>query len=102
MLGTCLALPSCDSWLFPLINGTKINFTEEAEHIGVIRNASGNLTNMLNRFSAHIKAMNAVLPAGLTRGHGGNPAAAIRVEKIYGLPVLLSGISSQVLNRSEL
>ena len=84
------------------INGTKINFTEEAEHVGVIRNTSGNLNHMLNRFSAHTKAMNAVLPAGLARGHGGNPAAAIRVEKIYGLPVLLSGISSQVLNRSEL
>ena len=45
--------------------------------------------------------MNAILPAGLARGHSGNPAAALRVERIYGAPVLLSGLSSLVMSRSE-
>jgi hypothetical protein len=42
-----------------------------------------------------------VLPAGLARAHHGNPAAALRIEQSYGLPVLLSGLASLVLNKSE-
>ena len=83
------------------IDGTKIEFSDSAEHVGIIRHTSGNLPHILNRLSSHTRAINAVLPAGLARGHSGNPAAAIRVEKIYGAPVLLSGLASLVLNNSE-
>ena len=42
----------------------------------------------------------AVLPAGLAKGDRGNPAANLRVQLLYGAPVLLSGLASLVLSRS--
>ena len=47
-------------------------------------------------------ALMCVLPFGMARGHRGNPAAVLRVEALYGLPVLLSGLSSLVLNCTEI
>ena len=38
----------------------------------------------------------------LARRHRGNPAAALRVEQLYGLPVLLSGLAGLVLGKAEL
>ena len=38
---------------------------------------------------------------GLSRGRRGNPAASLRVEKMYGVPVLLSGTASLVLKQVE-
>ena len=43
----------------------------------------------------------AVLPAGLARGHRGNPAASLRIQLLYGAPKLLSGLSSQILSLAE-
>ena len=45
--------------------------------------------------------MGAVLSAGLARSHRGNPAASLRTEKLYGLPVLLSGLGSLFLLDSD-
>ena len=81
---------------------SKINFTEEAEHVGIVRSVNGNLPNLMSRMSAHTNAMRAVLPAGLARGHRGNPAAALRVEQRYGAPVLLSGLAALVHTKAEL
>ena len=33
--------------------------------------------------------------------HKANPAAALKIEKLYGMPVLFSGVASLVLERSE-
>ena len=52
--------------------------------------------------SAHTKAIMAVLPAGLAKGHRGNPAASLQVECLYGSPVLLSGLSALVLSKAEI
>ena len=60
------------------------------------------MVNVLARQAAHTRALYAVLPAGLARDHDGNPAASLRVEKIYGVPVLLSGLSALVLSQTEL
>ena len=79
----------------------KINFTEEAEHVGIIRSSSGNLPNILERISAHNNALHAVLPAGLALHHHGNPAAGLRVEQMYSFPKLLSGLSALVLTKFE-
>ena len=38
----------------------------------------------------------------MARHHRGNPAASLRIEKLYGLPVLLSGVATLVLLQSEL
>ena len=37
----------------------------------------------------------------MARGHHGNPAASLRVLRIYGLPVLMSGLGTLVLNKPE-
>ena len=85
------------------MNGVRISFSQEAEHVGILRtNLLGNKANLLARKSAQIRAVHAALPAGLTRDHLGNQAAALRVEKVYGLTVLLSGLCALVLWKSEL
>ena len=38
----------------------------------------------------------------MARSHRGNPVAVLRLEQVYGIPVLLSGIGTLVLNQSEL
>ena len=76
--------------------------SEEAEHVGVIRSTGGNMPHILGRVSAHRKAIMSVLHCGLARGHQGNPIAGLRVERIYGAPVLLSGTAALVLKTSEL
>ena len=73
----------------------------QATHVGVVRSINGNGPNIIERLSAHRIAVYAVLHAGLARGHRANPAATLRVEKLYGLSVLLSGMASLVLSNSE-
>ena len=84
------------------INGTFIPFTDSAEHVGIVRSIHGNRPNILARLAAHRKAFFAVLPAGLAKGHRGNPAASIRAERLYAAPVLLSGLATMVLSVSEI
>ena len=43
-----------------------------------------------------------VLSCGSARGHRGNPAAALAVERLYSGPTLYSGLASLVLSSSEL
>ena len=83
------------------VNGTRIPFVEEAEHVGVLRSTSGNQSHILDRFTAHKKCMAAVLPFGLSRGHRTNPAASLHIHRAYCTPVLLSGLSSLVLSQAE-
>jgi hypothetical protein len=85
------------------MSGRHISFCDEAEHVGILRSSvAGNMAAVLARQAAYTRAMFAVLPRGLARRHHGNPAAALRVEQLYGLPVLLSGLASLVLNKTEL
>ena len=42
-----------------------------------------------------------MLPVGLAKSHRGNPAASLRIERLYGVPVLLSGTVSLVLKQTE-
>ena len=83
------------------VNGDPINFVDSAEHVGMVRSTSGNLPTILARFTAHRKALGAVLHTGMARGHRGNPAASLRVEQLYGVPVLLSGLAPLVLSKKE-
>ena len=78
-----------------------MNFVEKAEHVGVLRSSSGNLPHISNRIACHKRALAAVLPVGLARGHRGNPAASIIISNIYATPVLFSGLSSLVLKTTE-
>ena len=83
------------------IGNVPVKFCEEAEHVGILRNISGNLPNLLNRFIAHKKSLGALLSAGLARSHRGNPAASLRVHQLYETPVLFSGLAAMVLTKAE-
>ena len=84
------------------LSDTKISFVDEADHVGVTRSIHGNKAHILRRISAHNRAIMAILPAGLARSHKGNPAASLHIERLYGTPVLLSGMASLVLKKSEI
>ena len=70
-------------------------------YVGVLWSIGGNLPHLLQRFTSHSRAICSVLHAGLARGHRGNPAASLRVEQLYGIPVLLSCTASLLLKQTE-
>ena len=83
------------------LNNEQIKFVETAEHVGILRSSTGNHLTILARIISHKKALAAVLHTGMARGHRGNPAASLRVEQLYALPVLLSGLGPLVLSKME-
>ena len=83
------------------LNGVPLHFTDITEHVGVVRSPDSNLPHILQRISSHKRALAAVLSAGVSRNHRGNPAASIKAEKVYALPVLLSGLGCLFLLESE-
>ena len=88
--------------MFPIkLEDNIIEFDDTVEHVGILRNVNGNLPNILNRFKEHKKKLGTLLHTGMSRRHRGNPAASIRVDQVYGIPVLLSGLGALVLLKSE-
>ena len=83
------------------VNGAIISPSPQAPHVGIVRSVIGNEANILARLSAHRKAMYGLLSAGLARSHRASPAATLRLETIFGVPVLLSGLASLVLTAKE-
>ena len=83
------------------INESAVEFTHEADHVGVLRNTDGNLPNIMNRVVEHKKALGAVLSAGLARGHRGSPAAALKIHQLHCTPVLFSGLATLYLSKAE-
>ena len=84
------------------INNQPVKFIDEFEHVGVTRNTSGNLPNIMNRIAEHKSGMNFVLSAGLAKAYSGNPAASLKVHELYGVPKLFSGLASLVLSKQEI
>ena len=88
------------------MDGNKLKFVtnsmQGAEHVGIVRSANGNLPHILSRFTAHQNSMAAVMHTGMGRHHRGNPAASLRIQHVYGTPVLLSGVGSLVLSKEEI
>ena len=83
--------------------GQEIPFSLEAEHLGVLRASScSNMPTLMSRMSAHRKKLFSLLPASLARHHYASPAACLRIERLYALPVLLSGLATIVLTSTEL
>jgi hypothetical protein len=83
------------------VDGFFVSPSPQAGHVGVMRSPDGNGPNIAARLAAHRKAVFAVLHAGLARKHRANPAAALRVEAVYGIAVLLSGLACMVLSSKE-
>ena len=83
------------------INNIPVKLVSEAEHVGVLRNTSGNLPHIVNRVAMHKNALYALLPAGIAKRQRGNPAASLKLSQLYGAPVLLSGMATLVLSEAE-
>ena len=84
------------------IAGLKIQFSDSAEHVGVLRTPKeGNMPHIIARVASHRRALQAVLHCGMARAHRGSPAAGLRLERTYGAPVLLSGVAALVLTTGE-
>ena len=83
------------------LNKEQINFSINAEHVGILRSSTGNQVTILARITQHRKALHAVLHAGLARSHRSNPTASLAVACLYCLPVLLSGLAPLVMTKSE-
>ena len=86
----------------PVIVDENIEPSDEASNVGVVRSVTGdNMAHISERISAHRKSVYAVLHGGMARGHRANPVASIKVEKVYCVSVLLSGMASLVLSDKE-
>ena len=83
------------------INGTKLPFSSTVEHVGILRHETSNLPHIMSRIKAHQKALGSVLHTGAARHHRGNPAGSMRIEKLYALPKLFSGLGALVLLKTE-
>ena len=79
----------------------RIPFVDTAEHVGVTRAIQGNLPHIHKKIVSHRKALCAILSAGLARRHRANPLASLRAERIFGAPVLFSGMCALILQKSE-
>ena len=85
-----------------VLNQVKLQYKNTAVHVGIIRATTGNLPNILDRIVAHKRAVAAVLHIGAARNHRGNPIAGLKLERVYGFPVLMSGLGALILKKSEL
>ena len=59
------------------------------------------MPHLLERLSARKRAIFSILPAGLALKNNGNIAAALHIDRVFAIPVMLSGLNSLVLNRTE-
>ena len=85
-----------------VINNEAIHFATSADHVGLLRSTLGNGPAILSRFTAHRKALAGVLHTGMARGHRGNPVSSLHIDKLYAIPVLLSGLATLVLTDAEI
>ena len=84
------------------MSGMKIPFVDSVEHVGILRLSSSNLPIVLRqKITAHKRQLGSILHTGIARGHHGNPAASLRAQRIYDPPVLMSGLGTLVLDKSE-
>ena len=84
------------------IDGHEIGFSRKAEHVGVLRSCDGNMPHIMSRICSHRKALRITLSSGSARKSRANPLVGLRLQNIYGTPVLLSGVASLVLSRKEI
>jgi hypothetical protein len=84
------------------IEDLTIQYSDTAEHVGILRSVAGdNMPHILDRISAHRRALSSVLFTGAARHHRANPTAAFQLEKLYASPVMFSGLAALILNTKE-
>ena len=80
------------------INDVPVLPTNEAEHVGIVRNTAGNMPNIDHRITKNKKSLGNILSADLAHGHRVSPAAGVHVHQLLCAPVLFSGLATLVLN----
>ena len=79
------------------------NAVQYLRKVTIVRSSdSSNLPHIIDRISSHRRALFGVLPAGLAKKHNANPAASLRVQNVYALSVLLSGLASIPLTNPDI
>ena len=84
------------------IDDHTIEFSDQAEHVGVIRSTEGNMPHILNRICAHRKAIHGIGAAGVAKNTRVNPLVGLKLQQVYGCPVLMSGIAALALTGHEI
>ena len=80
-------------------DGSVVAPSNSAMHVGV--SPDGNGEHLSSRFSAHRRAIFGLLSTRLGRGHYLNPVVSLKIDQIYGPPILASGTSSLCLTKAE-
>ena len=84
------------------MNSTALLLSTEAEHLGIIRTPDvKNTSALVARIAAHDWVLSSLLSAGLAKGHKTNPCTALKALQVYCTPILLSGIASLILTKSD-
>ena len=60
------------------------------------------MPHILNHICSHRKALRVTLSSGAAQKCRANPLVGLKLQCVYGSPVLLSGVASLVLTRSEI
>ena len=84
------------------IDNHSIDFSGEADHVGVTRSTEGNMPHIVNRICAHKKVLRGIGAAGIGKKTRVNPMVGLKLQQIYGLPVLMSGMASLALTGLEI
>ena len=84
------------------IKNEAIPFENCAEHVSLLWSTLGKGPAILTRLTAHRNALAGVIHTGMARGHRGNPASSIHIDKLYAIPVLMSGLATLVLTEAEI
>ena len=85
-----------------MIDSKSLPFSQRADQVRIVRSTEGNESAILDRISAHRKALSSVLYTCIAKGHRANPVIGIKVEKVYAAPVLLSGLGALVLTKKDI
>ena len=59
------------------------------------------MPHILERIAARKRAIFSILPAGLALKNNGNIAAGLHLDRVFAVPVMLSGMNSLVLSKYE-
>ena len=64
------------------IDSKTVDYCTSAEHVGVLRSVDGgNMPHILDRISAHRRALSSVLFSGAAKHHMSSPTATLQLER---------------------
>ena len=96
-------IPPIESFLNPVsLSNTKIQLSDRAEHVGVIRESTDIFPHILNHITAHKKASSLIKFSSSSNTNVTSLWAHIRAEMCFCTPILLSGLSSLIINNTNM